>query len=491
MITIKQVVRSECGKTRSMVRYDFWNNIRITSLVLIWLSCAFVLSQSAKAEKTSVDLIAYGDHVVTMDPLVGLITKGAIAVQDGKIVAVGPAGEINDTYVADKLISGDQRILMPGLVNGHTHAAMVAFRGLADDLPLMEWLQDHIFPAEGQHVDAELVRAGTSLACWEMIKSGTSTFVDMYFYPDTIAEVVQGCGLRATVAAPMIDFPSPGFKGWDDSFAEGLAFAKRWKGRSARIRPGLAPHAPYTVSQDHLKAAFAAAKDLDVPVSIHVAEDRAEVKFVDEKYGTSSVALLSDLGMLSQPTVAAHMVWPTDDDIAAMADKPVGAIHNPTSNMKTGAGFAPVPKLLTAGVAVGLGTDGAASNNDLDIWQEMRLAALLHKGVSGDATAVSAEEALDMATRGGAIAAGWGDQTGVLKVGMQADFIQVSTASPRFVPLYDVVSHLVYVAKSTDVVTNVVAGRVLMEQGKVLSIDGLKVARDLDEIAYKIRKNKE
>lgn len=435
----------------------------------------------------SVDLIAYGDYVLTMQQEVRLIEKGAVAVQDGEIIAVGPATEIEAGFRSDQVINGTGKVLMPGLVNGHTHSSMVLFRGMADDLPLMTWLQDYIFPMEGRYVDKALVEAGTRLACWEMIKSGTTSFVDMYFYPDVIADVVVDCGLRAVVAAPMIDFPSPGFKGWDDSFEAGRSFASRWKGKHPRVTPALAPHAPYTVSKDHLEAAFAAARDIGVPVSIHVAEDQAEVKTISERYGVSSIELLSGLGMLDQQTVAAHVVWPTDDDIMRLAGSKTGAVHNPTSNMKTGAGVSPVAKMLAAGVNVGLGTDGAASNNDLDLWQEIRLAALIHKGVSHDPTLVTAIQALDMATRMGADAAGLGAAVGVLEPGRRADMIQVSLASPKFDPLYNIISHLVYVATSADVVTSIVDGVVLMEQGRVSTIDIDKVRSSVASIAQKIR----
>lgn len=442
---------------------------------------------AAQTEKQFVDLIAYGDYVLTMQADEQLIEDGAVAVLQGVIVGVGPAAEIDSYFTAAKKLDGANKVLMPGLVNGHTHSAMVLFRGMADDLPLMTWLQEYIFPMEGRYVDPALIEAGTRLACWEMIRGGITSFVDMYFYPDVIANVAVNCGLRAVVAAPMIDFPSPGFKGWDDSFAAGVAFAEKWKGKHHRITPALAPHAPYTVSKPHLDAAFKAARILDIPVSIHVAEDRAEVNVVREKYGMSSVELLAGLGMLKQPTVAAHVVWPTDADIAKLAGSQAGAIHNPTSNMKTGAGFAPVPKMLAAGVNVGLGTDGAASNNDLDLWQEMRLAALIHKGNSNDPTLVSAMQALDMATRMGAHAAGLGDKVGVLQTGRQADMIQVSLESPRFDPLYNIMSHLVYIAKSGDVVTNVVAGHVLMEMGEVATVDIGSVRADIRKIAAEIK----
>ena len=457
--------------------------ISVCSLIFM----AYGQAASAQPEKQAVDMIAYGDYVLTMQQDNHIISHGAVAVSGGVIVGVGQAADIDSRYTAEKRLDGKNKVLMPGLVNGHTHSAMVLFRGMADDLPLMTWLQDYIFPMEGRYVDAALVDAGTRLACWEMIRGGITSFVDMYFYPDVIADAAVDCGLRAVVAAPMIDFPSPGFEGWDDSFQAGVEFAKRWKNKHPRITPALAPHAPYTVSEPHLAAAFKAARQMDIPVSIHVAEDRAEVDVITEKYGKSSVDLLAGLGMLEQRTIAAHVVWPTDADIARMAGSKAGAIHNPTSNLKTGAGFAPVPKMLAAGVNVGLGTDGAASNNDLDLWQEMRLAALLHKGVSNDPTQVSAIEALDMATRMGARAVGLGGKVGVLEAGLQADMIQVSLASPRFDPLYNVVSHLVYVAKSGDVVTSVVDGRVLMENGKVETVDISKVRADTREISSKIK----
>ena len=452
---------------------------------LIFTVCGQALAD--QPAKQVVDMIAYGDYVLTMQQDRQIINYGAVAVLNGAIVSVGPADDIDDRYTAEKKLDGKNKVLMPGLVNGHTHSAMVLFRGMADDLPLMAWLQEYIFPMEGRYVDEALVGAGTKLACWEMIRGGITSFVDMYFYPDVIAGAVVDCGLRAVVAAPMIDFPSPGFDGWDDSFKAGVEFAERWKDKHPRITPALAPHAPYTVSELHLSAAFKAARDLGVPVSIHVAEDRAEVDVISEKYGKSSIDLLAGLGMLEQRTIAAHVVWPTDADIAQLAGSKTGAIHNPTSNMKTGAGFAPVPKMLAAGVNVGLGTDGAASNNDLDLWQEMRLAALIHKGVSNDPTKVSAIEALDMATRMGARAVGLGNKVGMLEAGLQADMIQVSLSSPRFDPLYNVVSHLVYVAKSSDVVTSVVDGRVLMENGKVQTVDIKTVRADTRKISSKIK----
>jgi 5-methylthioadenosine/S-adenosylhomocysteine deaminase len=353
----------------------------------------------------------------------------------------------------------------------------------------MTWLQKYIFPMEGRYVDEALIEAGTSLACYEMIQGGTTSFVDMYFYPDVIASVVDTCGLRATISAPMIDFPSPGFKGWEDSYAAGVEFVKRWKGKHPRITPALAPHAPYTVVPEHLKQAFETAKELDVPVSIHVAEDMAEIKTLEDRYGATSIDHLEAQGMFDVHTIAAHVVWPNDDEIRKLADASVGAIHNPTSNMKTAAGVAPVPAMMAAGVKVGLGTDGAASNNDLDMWEEMRLAALIHKGVNHDPTLMPAMDVLNIATKGGAEAAGFPANVGAIEVGAKADFIQVDLDKPRLTPLYDIVSHLVYAATASDVVTTVVDGKVLMENREVLTLDIKKINTAVAVIADKIRED--
>lgn len=453
---------------------------------------AIFVSQGVIAQsRQSVDLIVNGDYVLTMEPGAAVIQQGAVAVKDGAIVSVGSQQEIASTYSAEQTVSGTNKVLMPGMVNGHTHTSMVLFRGMADDLPLMTWLQNYIFPMEGRYVDAALVEAGTRLACYEMIKSGTTSFVDMYFYPDVISDVVVDCGMRAIVGAPMIDFPSPGFNGWDDSFAAGVDYVKRWNGKHPRVTPALAPHAPYTVSLEHLRAAFGAARDLNVPVSIHVSEDQAGIKTAQERYGMTPIDLLEGVGMLGQRTVAAHVVWPTGTEIQKLAGSLAGPIHNPTSNMKTGAGISPVPQMLQAGVNVGLGTDGAASNNDLNLWQEMRMAALIHKGVSNDPTVVTAKQALDMATRMGANAVGLGDTVGTLEAGKRADLIQVSFDNPRFDPLYNVVSHLVYVATGEDVVTSIIDGQIVMMDGEVSTIDVAKMRQDVEAIAQKIRRDLE
>ncbi len=463
---------------------------KMKKMAAIIAACIIVEGQffmSAAEDKQAADMIVGGRFVVTMDADKSVIENGAVAVRDGEILAVGTAQDIAARFSAPEVISGEDRILMPGLVNGHTHSAMVLFRGMADDLDLMTWLQKYIFPMEGRYVDPAFIEVGSELACWEMIRGGTTSFVDMYFYPEVIAGVVDRCGLRAIISAPMIDYPSPGFKGWDDSFAAGVDFVKNWKGKHPRIMPALAPHAPYTVSRAHMAQAAKAAKELDVPISIHIAEDKAEVDTIAKREGSTSIELMRDTGMLEVTTIAAHVVWPTENDMKLLADSPIGAIHNPTSNLKTAAGIAPIPDMLDAGVKVGLATDGAASNNNLDMWQEIHFAALLHKGNNLNPTVVPAGDALDMATKGGAEAVGLGGITGAIEPGLRADMIQLSLDSLRMAPLYDVMSHLVYVAGAQDVVTTIVDGQTLMRDGRVLTIDEDDLRARVEAVVERIR----
>jgi len=455
-------------------------------MILMASACTKASNTPTDETLIPIDLIAHGRWVVTMDGPGTILENGAIAVQDGRILAVGPASEIDAKYSATKSISGDNRVLMPGLVNGHTHAAMVLFRGMADDLELMDWLQNYIFPMEGQFVDEEFIEIGAELACLEMVEGGTTTIVDMYFYPQTSGSVYERCGLRAILGAPMIDFPSPGFTGWDDSYAAGIDFIKNAH-FSSRITPALAPHAPYTVSPDHLRDVVEVAGSLNAPIMMHLAEDQAEQTVIGERYGTTPVRHVASLGMLDTPMIAAHVVWPDEEEIAMLAKSKVGAIHNPTSNMKLGAGISPVPAMIAAGVKVGLGTDGAASNNDLDMWEEIRLAALLHKVAAHDPTAMPAEMALRLATSMGADAIGLGDQIGSLEVGKQADMIQIDMSAPRVQPLYDVLSHLVYVTKSTDVVTTIIDGQVVVENRHITTLDATRISERVTAKSDQIR----
>ena len=451
--------------------------------------CLAALCAACAADADPADTIIRGDHVVTMDPSGAIIEDGAVVISDGIIIAVGPANEIEARYEARQVIDGSGRILMPGLVNGHTHAAMTLLRGVADDLALMDWLNNYIFPAEVEFVDSEFVRIGTQLACWEFIRGGTTTFVDMYYYPDSIAEVVEDCGLRAMISATVIDQRSPDAENADDSLQKGIDYIERWQGRNGRITPILGPHANYTLDAEQLSATRDAARPFDAPISIHVSESPFELQYSKDTYGKTSIEMLDGVGFFDGPTIAAHVVWPTDTEIPILVEKKVGVIHNPTSNMKLASGVSPVAKMLAAGVRMGLGTDGPASNNDLDMWEEMRLAALLQKIDAMDPEALPAADVLRMATIGGATAIGLGDVTGSLEVGKRADMIHVGFDDVHHLPTYDVVSHLVYVTDEQDVDTVIVDGQVLMRDGVIMSVDTKRVADEADDhVSWKSRK---
>ena len=454
-----------------------------------WASAQETSSLQAQSHrsKQTVDLIIKGDHVVTMDAAGSLYTDAAVVVDEGLIIAIGPASEILTTFQSDQLLEGGNRIVMPGLINGHSHAAMTLLRGIAEDMALLEWLTKYIFPAELEFVDAEFVRIGTELACWEMIRGGTTTFVDMYYYPDVIAEVVESCGMRALIAATVIERPSPGAANAADSINIGNAFIKHWKGKSSRITPVFGPHANYTLNVEQLIAVREAAKEAGVGITIHMSESRYEVDYSEEHYGKSSIELFESIGLLDLPVIGAHVVWPTNAEIPILAERKVGVIHNPTSNMKTAAGISPVTRMLEAGVRVGLGTDGAASNNDLDMWEEMRLAAFLQKVDRMNPEVMPANTVLTMATRGGAEAIGLGNSIGSLEVGKRADIIQVSFDDVHFIPTYNVRAHLVYVADEQDVSSVVVDGKVLMKDKEILTIDTDRVTREATALARRIQ----
>ena len=450
------------------------------------LSAFLVLFTSVAVSAESIDLIIVSDYIVTMDDKNTVLENGAIAIDNGVIVAIDTAASIDKRYQARNRISGENRVSMPGLVNGHTHAAMTIFRGIADDLSLIDWLTNYIFPAEIRFVDENLVRVGTQLACLEMIKGGTTTFMDMYFHPQEVARVVDECGLRAVVGAAVIDQESGYTKNFTDAMVKAERFINEWKNKNTRITPAFAPNATFNVAPENLKMVRQRASLLGVPVAIHVSESQGELKLVDEYYGKTPINHLESIDFFSGPTIGAHVVWPTESEISLLAKRGVGVIHNPTSNLKLADGIAPIPEMLAAGVHVGLGTDGAASNNDLDMWEEIRLAALLHKGRLLDPKIMPASAVLGIATRGGAEAIGLGKQTGSLTVGRRADVIQISFNDPHLVPVYDVVSHLVYAADAQDVQTVVVDGRVLMRDRTVLTLDEEAIIKAAKAIAAKV-----
>ncbi len=457
----------------------------LLSVTLLLTSLVIPAACTGEAD-SSIDLIVAGDYVVIMDEKHTVVKDAAVAVDDGFIVAVGSREEIMGAYQAKQTIDGAGRVLMPGLINGHTHAAMTLLRGIADDLELMEWLTKYIFPTEVRFVDEEFVRIGTELACWEMIRGGTTTFVDMYYFPDSVANAIESCGLRVLVSPSVIDQEAPDAANLEESLSKAADFIERWKGRNNRIIPILGAHSVYAVKPEQLKMIRAKANELGVNISIHVSESRFEIETSNERFGTTPIHHLENLGFFDGPTIAAHVVWPNDDEIPVLAKNKIGVIHNPSSNMKISSGISPVSKMLEQGVIIGLGTDGPATNNDMDMWEEMRLAAFLQKVSTMDPKVLPAGTALDMATRGGASALGLGDQIGTLAVGHRADMIQVALSDVHFVPTFDVISHLVYVADEQDVTTVVVDGTVLMKDATILTIDQDRVRKEANDLAARI-----
>ena len=451
---------------------------------------AIVVAWAAAAAQTpaprTVSLIVTNGTVVTVDASRRVIERGAVAIEGREIVAVDTASSLAARFRGRTTVDAAGGVIMPGLINTHTHAPMVLFRGLADDLALMEWLQKYIFPAEARTVTPEFVRAGTRLAALEMIESGTTTYADMYYFEEEIARVTRAAGLRGVLGETIIQFPVPDAK----TPAEGLArverFAKEFAGDEL-ITAAVAPHAMYTLDADTLKACRALADRLRIPVIIHLAETRDEVKTSEEKYRATPTAFLESLGFWGPRTLAAHGVHLTAADIAILASRRVGLAHNPESNMKLASGISPVEQMRTAGIAVGLGTDGAASNNDLDMFEAMRQAAFLHKLNDGDPRAISAPVALAMATIDGARALGMEKEIGSLEAGKRADLLVVSMSAARQTPMYDPVSHLVYVTRGDDVRTTIVNGKILMRDRKVLTLDSATVLDEARRFAEKVR----
>ena len=435
-----------------------------------------------------VDLVVRNGTVVTVDGSRRVIPRGAVAVDGGRIAAVGTEAEVDAGFRARELLDARGGIVMPGLVNAHTHAAMVLFRGVADDLKLMEWLQKYIFPAEKNNVTAEFVRAGTRLAALEMIRSGTTTFVDMYYFEDQVAETCQEAGLRGVLGSTLIEFPAPDNKTIPDALAYAERFLKKWSG-DALVVPAVAPHSTYLCTPETLKAARGLADRYRAPILIHLSESADEQAQVKEKYGRTPTEHLQQLGFLRPGVLGAHGIWLTPSDRKILKEAGAGVAHCPQSNMKLSSGAAPVRDMLAEGLRLGLGTDGAASNNDLDMFEEMLTAALLAKHTSGDPTAAPAAAVLEMATLGGARALGMEDRIGSLEPGKRADLVVVGLDEPRLHPLFDPVSHLVYVAKGADVRDVVVEGRVIMRDRRVLTLDEKAVVAEADRLRDQVRRS--
>jgi 5-methylthioadenosine/S-adenosylhomocysteine deaminase len=458
--------------------------------MLLRISVALLAAGSlalAQPARRPVSLVVTGGIVVTVDGAGRVLSPGAVAIDGRDIVGIDAPDVIAARFDPKESIDATGQVVMPGLVNTHTHAPMVLYRGLADDLALMEWLQKYIFPAEARTVTPAFVRAGTRLAALEMIESGTTTYADMYYFEEEIAAVTKSAGLRGVLGQTIIQFPVADAKTPIEGLARAEAFIEQFADDEL-IVPAVAPHSMYTLDASTLKAVRALADRRHVPVLIHLAETADEVKTSRKQHGASPARYLASLGFWGPRTIAAHAVWSSPADIALLARRHVGVSHNPESNMKLASGAAPVVAMQAAGVNVGLGTDGAASNNDLDMFEAMRQAAFLAKLQTMDPRAVSARTAVEMATIGGARALGMDTQIGSLETGKRADLIVVSMGAARQTPMYDPLSHLVYVTRGDDVRTSVVNGRVLMRDRKVLTLSEPDVLAEARALAANVKK---
>jgi 5-methylthioadenosine/S-adenosylhomocysteine deaminase len=436
---------------------------------------------------TPCDLLLTNALVLTMDEQFTVHPTGAVAIGDGLILAVG---DIARDYTPAETIDCGGRVLLPGLINAHTHAPMTLLRGLADDLRLDVWLMGYMMPVEREFVRPDFVTLGTTLACAEMIRSGTTCFADMYYFEESVAEAAASAGMRAVCGQTVLKFPSPDASSFEDSLALAREFIGRWKGHSL-IVPAVAPHAPYTCTEEILRACADLANEFGVPLHIHLAETALEVEQSRRERGMPVIPWVKKQRLFDARVIAAHCVHVDEGEMRTLKEAGAGVAHNPTSNLKLGSGIAPAAKMLETGVNVGIGTDGPASNNDLDMFEEMRLAALLAKGAGGDPTALPARDALAMATRLGARAIHLGEITGSLEPGKRADLITLDLQATHNVPRFardpnGVYSQIVYAAKSTDVIDVMCDGRWLMRGRTLLTIDEAKARAEAGEVARKI-----
>jgi len=458
---------------------------RITRIAAaILLSCWSLASQ-----QQAVDLIWSARYVVTEDPQRRVIEDGAIAIRGDSIIEVGPVEEIQRKYSARNLMDQPNAILSPGLINTHTHAAMSLFRGIADDLKLQDWLEKFIFPAEAKNVDRDFVRWGTRLGLLEMALSGTTTFADMYYFEETVAEETKQAGMRGMLGQTVIGFPAPDYKTPEAALVGAEKYLKTYA-NDPLIVPAVAPHAIYTTSDDTLQAARTLADRYGKPLIIHLAETKTEFDEALQKRKKTPVAALSDLGVLQGWTLAAHAVWLAPADFGLLKAAGTGIAHCPSSNMMLASGVAPILKMLQAGIPVGLGTDGVAgSNNDHDLMEEMDLAAKLQKVTAGDPSALTASQAFDMATILGAQALGMSKMIGSLESGKRADIISIRLDVPNATPMYGVYSQLVYSLKAADVGDVMVNGRFVVRSRRMLTIDDKAVMAKAEEYRAKVAKS--
>ncbi|MBE0425543.1 MAG: amidohydrolase family protein [Nitrospirae bacterium] len=436
----------------------------------------------------NVDYIIGGDYVLTMDENLTVIENGAVAIKGNKIIDVGVYSEIYKKYNPEKEIRREGSVILPGLINTHTHAAMVYFRGIADDLPLKIWLENHIWPAENKWLSPEFIYDAVELACLEMLKGGVTTYNDMYFFEDAAGETTKKVGMRAVLGTGILDFPTVSARTPDEYLENARSFVNNWKGDEL-ITPCIAPHAIYSCSTETLEKSRAIAEKFNVPLHIHLSETQWEAGEVKIKHNKKPVEYLESLGFLDEKVLAAHCIWIDDDEIEILARRKVGVSHCMESNLKLASGFAPVVTMLMAGVKVTFGTDGAASNNDLNILSEMSTTAKVHKALSNNPTVLDAKKALLMGTRWGADVLGLGDKIGSLEKGKLADIVMLDLNKPHLTPVYDVYSHIVYAAMASDIETVMVNGKLVIDNRKLLTGDEAEILYKAVRWAEKIKRH--
>jgi len=433
-----------------------------------------------------VDKLISGGRILAMDEKGTLIKNGAIAIEGENIIAIGTKEEIENQYTSRDIIYAENSLVMPGLVNCHTHAPMTYFRGLADDLELTDWLNNYIFPAEARFVNKDFSYLGSLLACAEMIKSGTTTFCDMYIFEDDVARAAKSAGMRCLVGEVLFDFPSPNVKTPEDGLKYTEKLIEKWA-NDPLVNIIVEPHSLYTCSENLLRASKKIADRYGVRIATHYLETKFEREQLIEKHGKIPTSFLKDIGYLDERFIAFHCVWMDEEDIRMFADHGCRAVHNPESNMKLASGVAPISKMMASGVTVGLGTDGCASNNNLDMFQEMDTAAKLHKVVQLDPTVMDANTVVRMATCNGARVLGMDKLVGSLKAGMKADIIIINLNKPHLTPLYNEYSHIVYAFNGADVDTVLINGKVVMKNRKLLTIDENDILATIEVTALKIK----
>ncbi|WP_309045575.1 TRZ/ATZ family hydrolase [Marinobacter sediminicola] len=435
---------------------------------------------------TAADMRINARWLIPIEPSGVVLEHQAVIIQGSRIVAVLPVAQADREFRTRETINLPHHVVMPGLINMHGHAAMSLFRGMADDLPLMTWLNDHIWPAEGRFVSEQFIIDGTQLAMAEMLRTGTTTFSDMYFFPEIVAQLAHDTGMRAQICFPLLDFPTAWGSGPDDYLNKGEALINEWKDNTY-IMPAIGPHAPYTVSDEPLSRAAALSKKTGARIQIHLHETEFEVTEAKEKHGERPIERLAKLGVLGAKTQCVHMTQVSDSDITLLADSGAHVIHCPESNLKLASGLCPVHKLLENGVNLAIGTDGAASNNDLDLFGEIQTAAMVAKVVANEATALSAHQALQVATINGAKALGREHELGSLVAGKLADIIAIDLSDPFIQPVYDPASHLVYSNHGRAVSHSWIGGVPQVQDGKLTRIDVPDLMLRVKDWAEKIR----